>query len=234
MKPLIEHKKAYFDELFQANSIKFAFVKETKKNFIQQHSPVLCRDFLNDVLLAEHLNSTVTYYKFTWNPEVDRIDRDSTKIYMSFPKKEQLNKLKENISFLNDVEFINGFKRSIILDIDDFSCIIIGSNKWTTYTWCISLYTYILKALSLNKPENWELLLTGQEKKLYDLTKDVLFKFLKNLRKAISIEQNFVGFNLEYNNSLDRHNYSGFVAALTPGHFTNTNYELFRSNNCFV
>lgn len=149
-KPVITVADKNLAEIFQSNVIKFAFVKETPTAFKQQHSLVLCRDFLLDVLFAEDQNKPFAIYKFSWDPHEQKIDRDATKLYLTFANTTQLLRLKKNLKIIHAFEKENHLKRTQIkVQEDEKSAVIIASPLYLKRSWALSFYTFLLKIYAI-------------------------------------------------------------------------------------
>ncbi len=207
-KQFIPYKETYFNEIFQSNVIKFAFVKETPDAYVQQHGNVNCRDFLADVLHAESINEFFAIYKFCWNPKVDKIDRDATKLVVSFQQESQLKNLKKNLPELHKLETTWKLRKTKVLTIDSKTAIIVGSPFYLKKGFAISLYTFLLKAFALASTFED---LTGNEAMYYNYCGSNFDKLIKNFRKVLAYKTTVSGLK---SNEPDHniHNYAGFVA----------------------
>jgi len=207
-KQFIPYKTTHFNEIFQSNVIKFAFVKEIPDAYVQQHGSVNCRDFLADVLHAESLNQYFSLYKFSWNPEVDKIDRDATKLVVSFQLNSQLENLKKNLPELHKLETAWRLRKTKILTIDSKTAIIVGSRFYLKKGFAISLYTFLLKAFAI-APKFEEL--TGNEANYYNSCGSNFDKLIKNFRKVLAYKTTVSGV-IDDKPDHVVHNYAGFVA----------------------
>lgn len=207
-KQFIPYKETYFNEIFQSNIIKFAFIKETPDAYVQQHGSVNCRDFLADVLHAESQNEFFSIYKFSWDPKVDKIDRDATKLVVSFQLADQLKNLKKNLSELHKLETLWKLRKTKILTIDSKTAIIIGSRFYLKKGFAISLYTFLLKAFALTS--NFKEL-TGNEANYYNSCGQNFDKLIKNFRKVLAYKTTVSGVDT-YKPDYTIHNNAGFVA----------------------
>lgn len=210
-KKFVPFKDTYFNEIFQSNVIKFAFVKETETEYIQQHGSVNCRDFLADVLHAEDIKEEFSIYKFSWNPDKTLIDRDKTKLVVKFQTTDQLNELKRNLHKLHELETKWKLRKTKILTVDSNTAIIIGSRFYLKKGFAISLYTFLLKAFAI-APTFDEL--TGNELNYYTQCGDNFQKLLDNFRKVLALKATVSGVTYYTNNSYT-HNFAGFVAVCT-------------------
>lgn len=149
-KPVLKLDNKNLAEIFQKNLIKFAFVKETPDHYEQQHSMVLCRDFLLDVLFAEDQKTPFQIYKFLWDPEEQQIDRDATKLYVTFANTGQLRVLQKNLHIIHTFEKENHLKRTQIkVQEDKKSAVIIASSLYLKKSWALSFYTFLLKVFAI-------------------------------------------------------------------------------------
>lgn len=207
-KQFIKYPDTHFNEIFQSNVIKFAFVKETATEYIQQHGNVNCRDFLADVLHAEYMKQRFSIYKFTWDPEVDLIDRDATKLVMTFQTDQQLQELKKNLHKLHDLEVYWKLRKTKILTVNKKTAIIIGSRFYLKKGFAISFYTFLLKAFAL-APSFEDL--TGNEAHYYTSCGSNFDKLIKNFRKVLAYKTTVSGLEVHEPDHVI-HNYAGFVA----------------------
>lgn len=220
-KHFIPYEKTHFSEIFQSNIIKFAFVKETPDAYVQQHGSVNCRDFLADVLHAESLNQYFSIYNFSWNPEVDKIDRDATKLVVSFQLDSQLENLKKNLPELHKLETAWRLRKTKILTIDSKTAIIVGSRFYLKKGFAISLYTFLLKAFAITSRFKE---LTGNEANYYASCGSSFDKLIKNFRKVLAYKTTVSGLE-DYQPDHIIHNYAGFVAVCTyPAYQTHARF----------
>lgn len=206
MKKLIPFPQTSFAEIFQSNIIKFAFVKETPTEFVQQHGLVNCRDFLADVLHAEDIKQKFTIYKFSWDPKKEKVDRDATKLLMSFHTQDQLKTLKRNLHQLHAYEKQWKLRKTKIITISNKEAIIIGSRFYLKKGFGISLYTFLLKAFAIADSMQT---LTGNEREYLVRCDGYFQKLLANFRKVLAYKASVCGVT---DDSLyNIHNYAGFV-----------------------
>ena len=211
-----------FAEIFQQNKTKFAFAKQTSpKEYKQQHGLVKCRDFLCDVLQAEEQNAPFAIYNFSWDPKIDRIDRDSIKLYIKFESAEEKKTLKRNLSTLHTIEKNQKLKRTRVLDVSNTEAIIIGSSLWLKKGWAISLYTFILKCLTVSYdftelPRNEQCYLEDAGNNFY--------KLIRNIRKMLRIKGNVSGVNDGSPSMI--HNYAGFVSVCSGNNYNHYSKHL--------
>lgn len=204
---ILTPKKTYAED-FQTNQFRFSYVyKVNNTTYEQLHSYILCRDFLGDALYSMESKKDFLIYGFSWK-HTSKFQKDKTRFVIQFPSKQGVETLKENLHILNKIEKANRFFQTKIIDVTE-SCIIIeGSKKWMDRLWTISLYSYLLKAFSINSNFN---LLTGKEKSYYEQTKLQLAELLtsNNISKWIK-KTNFVISNDTDNYSIHFNN--GFVS----------------------
>lgn len=204
-----------FAEIFQQNKTKFAFVKETApREYKQQHGLVQCRDFLNDVLTAEADKETFSIYSFSWNPKKNLIDRDATKLYIKLPTSLEKDNLIANLSALHEIEKTNKLKRTRVYSISDHEVVVIGSSFWLKKCWAISLYTFILKCLTMSNDFSN---LTSNEQEYLSRCGGNFHKLLKNIRTVLKAKGSVHGVKGAKENTVYKHNYSGFVAVCSNG-----------------
>lgn len=210
MKKFIDIPNVKFAEIFQSNKIQFAYVKETKDAYTQLHGKIDCRDFLADVLHAEETDEPFEIWGFKWDPEVKQIDRDATKLVMFFNKESQLEKLKQNLHKIHELESTWKLRKTRIITINKTTAIIIGSRFYLRKGFAISLYTFLLKAFAITDKFKS---LTGNELKYYEQCGSNFTKLINNFRKVLKRTGSMSGVTHDSNSII--HDKAGFVSVCT-------------------
>lgn len=221
-KELIAISEGNFAEIFQENQIKFAFISETRDSFKQQHGLVLCRDFLLDILHAEETKTSFEIWGFKWDPTKKQIDRDKTKLLITFPNSSYLETLEKNLHLLHAFEKQNKLLKTKIIKYSDKRAVIIGSRQYLKKSWALSFYTFLLKAYSITEHLDE---LTGSEKTyvyrcgIPAINKlKLLFKYLLKQKTSVS--------GVKSTSDIVVHDSAGFVSVLT-GNSANANSVIF-------
>lgn len=141
--------KAYI-EINQSYSLRYTYLKHVgENNYVEFFYPVKCKDFLNDILYAEETQKPVYIYGLSYDPRVDKIDRDKTRLALHFPSLEAKKKTIENLSFLHKLEKENGLEPTVITECYEHHLIAMveGDPYWQKATYLISFYTSFLRWL---------------------------------------------------------------------------------------
>jgi hypothetical protein len=163
IEPFESKGKEALSEIYQKTGIQFAFVTPSGLKGVkakQCHDWILCRDFLNDAALAQHVNSHKGIYGFNYFPGVNPpIDFKNMRILVR--KRERDIKLEETEQFIESaLKIINHFevesaikpktKVRRVRNIEG-TFLFIGSNEWMDSPFMISLYTFLIR-LGARKP----------------------------------------------------------------------------------
>lgn len=176
-------KKDYI-EIGQQKKVLFSFCNKKGNVLKQLFSPVLCRDFLSDVLVAEEWNKKVSRYAFVYNPARTKIDRDKTRLLLTI-NDEDKNNLINNLDILHEIEHNNKLIRTEITHVDDNTLLVEGSKVWLNSTFSLHLYTFLLKAISYEYEHNWFEELKDKETNEANYARSLTPSFLKIINSNI-------------------------------------------------
>lgn len=212
------NENATYAQEIQTHSISFTFVNKVQDSVHGIFSPVICRDFLGDVLYAEFFKETVSIYGFQYNPQYKHIDRDKLRLVIQGIAK-HLDTIQANLQIIHNIEDMHGLEKTTISRINHTTALLEADPKWLLTIYLISYYTYIIKCMSyeFNSIKDWELKLPhGTEKSRIEVSTIPVFRhFTKNLFKILEPYSNPSGYNFGKENSATKiiyiHNYNGFV-----------------------
>lgn len=146
-----------YNEIVQSKEIGFSFCNKKRNTIKQIFHWAICRDFLNDVLIAEEQNIKVNIYNFRYDPSKNKIDRDRTRFLLKFYDPKDIEYLLSNLSILNTIEKNNKFYPTILRKIEKDIYLVEGSKLWLNSTFSLHLYTFLLKAMTYeyHDKDNW-------------------------------------------------------------------------------
>ncbi len=132
----------------QAVGLRFSFLNQKGPNLYQaMFAPVLCRDYLNDVLHAEYFNKRVgPVFGFSYNPAEQQIDRDKLRMGL-FVDQQLFEVLREHLlAMLHSVEKQAGWQLSSgSFNEKTLQILVEGDSKWLRSTLHLSLYTLLCR-----------------------------------------------------------------------------------------
>jgi len=143
----------------------FAFLKKLDDNTFETVQPISpCKDYLNDVIFAEHTNKSIIAYGCKLDGRQDLFDKSFGYMAISicdykynsdyttkkYPK--DIERLKENYKnlefFINQIEEhlnLDSFDNTTIIEVSDNLYFIEVPVIWTKSTYMISLYSLLLR-----------------------------------------------------------------------------------------
>jgi len=157
IEPFKSQGKDTLSEVYQKTGVQFAFATTRpadRGSAKQCHDWVLCRDFLNDAVLAQHVNSHKGIYGFNYFPGTNPpIDFKNIRVLVR--KRERDIKLEETEQFIESaLKIVNHFevecgikpktKVRRVKNIDG-TFLFIGSSEWIESPFMISLYTFLIR-----------------------------------------------------------------------------------------
>ncbi len=172
-------------EIGQSKKIGFSFCNKEGNRIKQMFHWVLCRDFLNDVLVAEERDMKVERYAFTYAPNKNKIDRDKTRFLLKFYDPKDIEYLLSNLSILNTIEKSNKFYPTVLRKIEKDIYLVEGSKLWLNNTFSLHLYTFLLKAMAYDyhDKDNW----LGELKQRYTNEGEYASRFIPQFESIIYI-----------------------------------------------
>ena len=139
--------------------------RKNTNGYVAIHSPVLCKDFLSDLLWAEHTNNRVSIYGFSWRGgQRKSFNIKTKKTFRLGIRLKGRRGLYENLEapklqeFLNEFEDLVGLPHSKVLHINDREAVVEFDKEWTTQPVRVSLFTLLVRVgLRYNGcgVENW-------------------------------------------------------------------------------
>jgi hypothetical protein len=149
----------------RSHQMGFAFLKKVKDETFETIQPISpCKDYLNDVIFAEHTNKSISAYGCNLKGKQDIFDKNFGYIAISIcPYKyknsyntttylKDVERLKENHKnlelFINQIEEyfnLDSFNNTTIVEVSDNLYFIEVPIIWTMSTYMISLYSLLLR-----------------------------------------------------------------------------------------
>lgn len=153
MQFLHPYSHQHYNEVPQCRPCKFSYAKKQDDKVVVLHTPVLCRDYLNDTLVwkaKEYPESRIYGYDFCGD-----IDTERTTLYLTEEFYE--NPLKQNIAFVNKLEAEVGLPLTEVTTDDNKNFLIQADKWWMTTTVHLSWFTYLLRQLThTGVTDSWE------------------------------------------------------------------------------
>jgi hypothetical protein len=163
IEPFKSQGKEALSEIYQKTGIQFAFATARpadKGSAKQCHEWILCRDFLNDAALAQHVNSHKGIYGFNFYPGTNPpVDFKNMRVLVR--KRERDIKLEETEQFIESaLKIVNHFEvecgikpKTKVRRVSNIegTFLFIGSSEWMDSPFMISLYTFLIR-LGTRKP----------------------------------------------------------------------------------
>lgn len=217
-------KEKHYEEIYQNKQIKFSFVNKKGDDYHEIFSPVLCRDFLNDVLVAEETGEEFSIYKFKYDPTVSKIDRDKLRMAV-YINKADFNNVVKNLHILNEIESKNKLKPTKFYGLEEGIFLLEADKFWLKSTFLLSFYTLMIRVLSYELKDNWIASITSvwtNESKYVNAIKDNLPVFLSSFKKVFKGKLKSV-HGYDKLSHRDLHNNTGIVSLLNKD-LVNINY----------
>lgn len=220
---LISEKEVKYNEIPQNVDIRFSFVKKLDDDVYEElFYPVRCRDFLNDVLVAEEQKKEIDVYDFTYDPMVQKIDRDKTRIAMYYGD-ENKKVIEKNLAILNEIEEQNNLEKTTLTLFEGKNVFLVEGDKfWIRATALISFYSYILRILSYKIKGHWvdsmlnSFIGSNDGKYIHSIYKNLPI-FLAKFKEVFSKElPSVTGYEVNEEDYYKLHNNSGIVSILKP------------------
>jgi hypothetical protein len=206
-------------QIYQAMACKQALLLPTEEGFTRITPLVLCRDFLVDAYTFDEVGRDFEIYGM--HKPVERPSREGVFLLLTPPDKKARNFLLTNISFIHNVEIINGFKLTQIDEVEgNNSLVVSGDKKWLMSCLSLSLYSSLLRVACYELGDNWIETMRKQFKELKnkatdamlvssvsDATWDRILSDLSTLDMAT-----FTGFDAEKEDLFTIHHNQGFYS----------------------
>lgn len=159
MKTFIRYDDPYADlnEIGQSGTLKFCFARLDGDILHGQHVFVKCRDFLNDVVIAnDGQYMTPTIYGFRYDGEEHPIDNDATRLVLWVRTLREAKYLEANLHKMNNMLNTAGMKRTRVSKIKcdegiagaDWYFLVEGDRRWANHVTTMSFYSLMLRTLT--------------------------------------------------------------------------------------
>lgn len=215
---LTKAPKQYYSEIHQDKQISFSFVNRKADVLTEMFSPILCRDFLNDVLISEYTKKKCNIYNFSYNPEKQQIDRDKLRLLLYVNKKDYKN-IENNISIIRAIEKENKLTLTKLYKVEEDIYLLEANKYWLKSTFLLSFYTLMIRVMSY-KFDNIEYFVeemkeinTNEGRYIKDIYPN-LNKFLDSFKKVFKGKPHVVGYDMEAENMYFYHDYNGITSLL--------------------
>lgn len=219
-----------YSEEHQNQTIKFSFVARSEHDdneLIELFPKVKCRDFLNDVIKANHEKIPVSVFGFSFDGSKLALNPNYTQLLVTLDSQSEIEFFQSNFHLLQHIEGDNRFHYQSTIKVinnpnpNHAEYLITGSAWWQESPWRISLYTWLLRLMTYptfaSTPVEWiqnliKLSNPNIELQRLNLVQEKLNKLLwGNLKKQSS--------NAEYDKMLNAgihtfHNYTGIIGYL--------------------
>ena len=140
-------------EVFQANSMKFAFLNPVGDDFQMIHAWVQCREYFNELLMKNHHPAEfqfITTYGFDYKHEEFPLDMSATRIAVRFMSPDQKKTFMDNLQWIHAVETINDVDLTTVHDVGGNEIIVLASKLWIQKCLLTNIYTLLLKLAALD------------------------------------------------------------------------------------
>ena len=163
-------KKMSLSESMQKMKVRFTFVKKTLApngigsdsvavDLERLHPAALCRDYLNDMIVEDARGKgTMPSPIYGMHFRGIKLDGDCIRLIVE-GKEGDISRLSQNFPLLNDFEGIHATaipKKSVLTTITSTQVMIEADNSWRTSTLYFSFFTYLLRALCYEVPDDAE------------------------------------------------------------------------------
>lgn len=136
----------------QSIELKFAFCDYTQKDneydFFLIHQPILCRDFLNDMLMVKNTDSIIELYGFKADGKKFQYDKSNHYLYLHFPELVTKHTFIQSFNYyINDYDEMSNNKPTEIFYDNECNMIIKCDSEWCLTTQSLSLFTFLLRVM---------------------------------------------------------------------------------------
>jgi hypothetical protein len=201
-------------QIYQAMACKQALLLPTEEGFTRITPLVLCRDFLVDCYTFDEVDRKFEIYGM--GKPAEKPSRDGVFLLLTPPNKAAKDNLLANISFIHNVEIINGFKLTQIDEVEgDDSLVISGDKKWLMSCLSLSLYSSLLRVACYELGDNWIKTMREQYKEKKNKATDAML--------VASVSDATWGRILSDLSVLDMETFTGFDAKKTDEYIIHHN-----------
>ena len=118
------------------------------------HTPIMCKDYLQDALWSEHMKENVSIYGFTWTP--GKIDPDLNEYLLAADTKtrEQHESVSESINLIRAWESRLGWTNSEIVPGGETTWVFRTHRKWWQAPIRISTLALLIRVGTHRPPKN--------------------------------------------------------------------------------
>jgi len=145
----VKAKETHYIELFQSFALKFSLVRKENNKLIEQHYPVLCRDFLADALLWHKYGE---YENKLYGFKIESTFKADNYLGLQ-TYQENIEILKVNLFYLNEIEKTNNIQETKIIYEEPGRLVVEFDPFWRSSPPLISLYSFLFKIFGWRKEE---------------------------------------------------------------------------------
>ncbi len=156
----VPFESAYgYTESGQSVQARMAFLNKVGNTYTEMFLPVMCRDYLNDILHLEYWKlPEARVCGFSYDGRVPRIDRDQIRLSLQCASASGFAHMVSNLALiLHPIETKNNFELTTIKLPSEKVLILEGDKRWLSSTITLSAYTLMLRiaGLPFTNPNNW-------------------------------------------------------------------------------
>jgi len=166
----VPFQSAYgYQESGQSVQARMAFLNKVGNVYTEMFLPVMCRDYLNDILHLEYWKlPKATICGFSYDGRVPKIDRDKVRLSLQCASQAHFDNMKAQLArILHPVETQNKFELTTIYQPTEKVLILEGDSRWLSSTITLSTYTLLVRisGLAFVNIDNWfEEIASGKHK----------------------------------------------------------------------
>ena len=141
----LDSNPVYAFKLSQNSNYEFNFVLLTPENKFL-HTPVMCKDYFQDILWCEHTGGEGSIYGLNWKSGMLDINKNKFKMAILGGQVKMEEHIKSLKSFINKFEDALGFSHtSIKKTTKDTDIVLTFSKEWTSAPPMISAFTTLIR-----------------------------------------------------------------------------------------
>lgn len=211
------------NESFQANDMRFAFCNEKDGNFECVMPWVKCREYFNELLMKNHHPNEFEFvqtYGFNYQHDQYPLDLSATRLAIKFKEPAQLCTFENNMDFLNTIEKVNGFEKTVFYKMDAEHGVLVGDKRWVGTCLLTNIFTLLVKLMTLDiGTQGFKKTINNNasttEAQIASMVgHDKLAVILENLDNIYNIKTKFVDGTETLRTPRMIHTYSGIYAVL--------------------
>lgn len=145
-----------YAEIHQTLEIKFSFVKRVKAGiYTNLFAFVKCRDFLGDVLCAEHDKKKYSIYGFSYDGKKSMRVQTSTMLALEFPSQEVKEQWLQNWNtYKEQLASISKISMGTVYNQNGNYILLKAPKIWSQSVATLSYYTFLLKGMGYKLENN--------------------------------------------------------------------------------